>query len=104
MDHYPQPRPVLYGTSWEEAPPQTQTAPVRTGPPRYPPAPPLAGDAPDPYYPPPRTLTNDYDRGAMALALLYAIASAYSLLQILLGTTQFASQVTGRIVLSGEIV
>ena len=48
MDYYPQPRPVLYGTRGEEAPPQTQTAPVRTGPPRYPPAPPLAGDAPGP--------------------------------------------------------
>jgi len=49
MDYYPQPRPVLYGTTEEESPPPTQTAPVRIGPPRYPPAPPLAGDAPDPF-------------------------------------------------------
>src|SRR4051812_148169 len=49
MDYYPQPRPVLYGTSAEDAPPQTQTAPGRVGPPRWPPAPPYAdfGDNPD---------------------------------------------------------
>jgi hypothetical protein len=104
MDYYPQPRPVLYGTSGEETPPQTQTAPVRTGPPRYPPAPPLAGEAPDPFYRPPRTLTNVFECGALVLALLYAFASAYSLLQIILGTTQFASVGAGRMVLSGEIV
>jgi hypothetical protein len=48
MDYYPQPRPVLYGASAEEPPPQTQIAPVRTGPPRWPPAPPLADFAPEP--------------------------------------------------------
>src|SRR5437762_11291134 len=56
MDHYPQPRPILYGTSGEQTPPQTQTGPVRTGPPRFPPAPPAAGDAPDPFDRPPGRL------------------------------------------------
>ena len=48
MDYFPQPRPVLYGTSADEPLPQTQTKPVLTGPPRWPPAPPLAGFAPEP--------------------------------------------------------
>src|SRR5947209_3071627 len=103
MDHYPQPRPILYGTSGEETPAQTQTAPVRTGPPRYPPAPPLAGDAPDPFGRQPGRLINYHKRAVMLLALLYAAASAYSLLQMMLGTTRFANVSLGQIVVSGEI-
>lgn len=77
MDNYPQPRPVLYGTNWEEDTPQTQTAPVRIGPPRYPPAPPLAGDAPEPFDEgSPRNFIHMRKRGkwvARVLELLYKI-------------------------------
>jgi hypothetical protein len=104
MDYYPQPRPVLYGTSGEEAPPQTQTAPVRTGPPRYPPAPPLAGDAPEPFPQPTRTFMTVHERAAIPLALLYAIASVLSVLQVMLGVTGFANPAVGPFVLSGEIL
>jgi hypothetical protein len=87
MDHYPQPRPVLYGTSAEEAPPQTQTQPVREGPPRWPPAPPFAefGDNPD--EPSRRPVASEADyasflgagRGRFVVAALYAAASLYAL-------------------------
>lgn len=94
MDYYPQPRPVLYGTTAEEAPPQTQTAPVRTGPPRYPPAPPSTGYAPEPF-------PHNGARPSVALAgiahpaILFAVASAsaYSLLQVALGTAGLVSTV-----------
>lgn len=49
VDEYPQPRPVAY-CNWDDEPKaQTLTLPVRSGPPRYPPAPPMAGDSPDPF-------------------------------------------------------
>src|SRR5262245_35343983 len=109
VDYYPQPRPVLYGTSVAEAPPQTQTAPVRIGPPRYPPAPPLAGDAPDRFDPVPGgvTVTDEsvaYDRGVRLLVLLFTLASVYSLLQIALGTTGSSDPVAGNALPVVEIV
>jgi hypothetical protein len=107
MDYYPQPRPVLYGTRGDDAPPQTQTAPVRTGPPRFPPAPPQAGDAPDPFDRFRGTFASDYIEqprwGAKLLALLCAIASVYSLLPIIQGAPGFANVVAGEIVLSLEV-
>jgi hypothetical protein len=103
MDYYPQPRPVLYGTSAVETPAQTLTKPVRTGPPRYPPAPPLAGDAPEPFDPPPMRLMSHHGPISAPLAVLYAIASAYSLLQIMLGTTPIAGSSVGQIALTVEI-
>ena len=104
MDYYPQPRPVLYGTRGDEPPAQTQTAPVRTGPPHYPPAPPLAGDAPDPFRNPRSKMVAERLGVPIGLALLYAVASAYSLLQIVTDTTGFTDPVIGRDVLAGEIV
>src|ERR1700704_4678019 len=107
MDYYPQPRPVLYGTSVEETPAQTLTKPVRIGPPRYPPAPPLAGDAPDPFDPPPVQLMSHKDRVTVplaVLAVLYVISSAYSLLQVMLSTTPLAGSNVGQIALTAEIV
>jgi hypothetical protein len=107
MDYYPQPRPVLYGTSAEETPAQTLTAPVRIGPPRYPPAPPMAGDAPDPFDPPPMRLMSHKDRVTVSLAVLavlYVFTSAYSLLQVMLGTTLLASSNVGQMALTAEIV
>src|SRR5690348_7924059 len=91
MDHYPQPRPALYGTSREETPAQTLTKPVRSGPPRYPPAPPLAGDAPGPFDPPPLAVSrrSHYDPVSVLLAILYAIALVCSPVQIALGMTPF---------------
>ncbi len=101
MDYYSQPRPVLYGVNEEESPPQTQTAPVRSGPPRYPPAPPLAGDAPDPFgrfRVPQVTLTNAHLVGT-ALALLYVVGSAYSLVQAVLDIPGSANHAMGRMAL-----
>src|SRR5689334_2022425 len=88
MEYYPQPRPVMYGTAHEEAPPQTEIAPVRTGPPRYPPAPPLAGDAPFPYEPPREYLASMHEPAAVLLAILYALSSVYSLSQLISGALQ----------------
>jgi hypothetical protein len=92
MDYYPQPRPALYGTAAEEAPPRTQTAPVRIGPPRYPPAPPSTGYAPEP------SPHNGAGPSAAntsvtpaAILTVVASASAYSLLQVALGTAGLIS-------------
>ncbi len=93
MDEYPQPRPVLYGT-WEDEPPaRTLTMPVRSGPPRYPPAPPLAGDAPDPFEPS-RSGAFTAQRGTPSLQILpflrflYTVATGYSLILLFLGVGQ----------------
>ncbi|HET9493762.1 MAG TPA: hypothetical protein VFR15_05990 [Chloroflexia bacterium] len=96
MDYYPQPRPVLYGTSAKEAPPRTQTAPVRIGPPRYPPAPPSTGYAPEPfphYGARPRVTIE----GVLhpAVLLIVEAASAYSLLQVAMGRAGLVSIVVG---------
>jgi hypothetical protein len=96
MDYYPQPRPVLYGTAAEEAPPRTQTAPVRIGPPRYPPAPPSTGYAPEPfphYGARPRVTIE----GVLhpAVLLIVEAASAYSLLQVAMGRAGLVSIVVG---------
>jgi hypothetical protein len=101
MDYYPQPRPVLYGTSGDEPLPQTQTTPVRMGPPRWPPAPPLAGWAPEPddwgsdgWHWQPYLLTGmarTMERPASfaLLGFLYVAATAYSC--ILLATSTLSS-------------
>lgn len=108
VEYYPQPRPVLYGRSQEKSPPQTQTLPVRSGPPRYPPAPPLAGDAPDPFERGPVSLPEwTMDRREPGFALLGAIYVSgllLSLLQAIFGFAQFANPLTGQIVLVGEVV
>lgn len=107
MDYYPQPRPVLYGTSDTEVAVQTQTAPVRTGPPRYPPAPPTTEEAPDPFNRPPPAAVSYADTRAVPpgiLSILYAVASAFSLLQFVLGKMPFDNPVVGEIVLLGEVV
>jgi hypothetical protein len=107
VDYYPQPRPVMYGTSDTEAAVQTQTAPVRTGPPRYPPAPPLAGEAPDPFNRPRPTFAPGVDMRTVPpgiLSVLYAVASAFSLFQVVLGKTAFDNPAVGEIVLLGEVV
>src|SRR5205085_5049315 len=51
-----------------------------------------------------RNRERDHRQGAVLLVFLYAVASVYSLRQMLLGTTQFASLAIGHIVLSCEIV
>ncbi len=110
MDYYPQPRPVLFGASNEESGPQTQTAPIRIGPPRYPPAPPLAGDAPEPF-----DNSNGRSRSyeefysqlvsfRTPLIVLCAIAAVYASLQIVLGTSGFANPILGGSVLLGEVM
>ena len=109
MDYYPHPRPVLYGTTVEESSAQTQTAPIRVGPPRYPPAPPLAGDFPEPFGNSnrrSRSYAEYYARPASfrrPLIVLCAVAAVYASLQLVLGTTGFANPVLGGIVLVGEI-
>src|SRR5437588_2827536 len=88
MDYYPQPRPVLYGTSEEARAPQTLTDPVRIGPPCYPPAPPFAGDAPEPFNTPSGLNHYQITRRmplAIPLSILYGVASVYSLMQLALG-------------------
>ena len=103
MDYYPQPRPVLYGTSAEDAPPQTQTAPVRVGPPRWPPAPPLAGDWEgdygddsshwQSYLPADYKLSElrDARRGRFVVVTLYALASVYALYEVAFEPQSFAT-------------
>jgi hypothetical protein len=85
MDYYPQPRPVLYGNPAEEAPPRTQTSPVRAEPPRWPPAPPSAGfaDNSGDHQPwrgpvPAQSRSNDAP-GRYVIAVLYALAFTYAL-------------------------
>jgi hypothetical protein len=110
VDNYPQPRPVLYGTSAEDATPQTQTTPVRTGPPRWPPAPPFAEFAPDPsdgngkgsrwnsaLASAPRPLISAF------LGFLYMFAVAYSFLQVFISPAGFADPFTGRLILLVEV-
>jgi hypothetical protein len=86
-DYFPQPRPVLYLNTEEEVRAETETKPVRTGPPRYPPAPPLAGDAPDPDRQPNRgrveMLSYHPDRAATLFTAAYVLATAYTLFQLL---------------------
>ncbi|MEO5951167.1 MAG: hypothetical protein ABIQ44_01745 [Chloroflexia bacterium] len=98
MDEYPQPRPVLYGTWEDEAPAQTLTLPVRSGPPRYPPAPPMAGDAPEPGEPnrnryvssgPLYEVRSD-GRKKVILVLLYAAYLVLSLALAVWNVEQFA--------------
>ena len=109
MDYYPQPRPVLYGSTVEERGAQTQTAPIRVGPPRYPPAPPLAGDAPEPFGNANRRIHSyaEYYSQPVSfrapLIALCAIAAVYASLQLVLGTTGFANPVLGGIVRVGEV-
>lgn len=93
MDYYPQPRPVIYcNCEEEESSPPTQTWPVRSGPPRYPPAPPLAGDAPDPYDGSGSgrsgTIAGPRAPGLqliISLLVLYVATSAFSLVQVFFG-------------------
>jgi hypothetical protein len=96
MEYFPQPRPVLYGTAAEESPPRTQTAPVRIGPPRYPPAPPSTGYAPEPL-PHNGARPRVTIEGVLhpAVLLIVEAASAYSLLQVALGTAELVSTVVG---------
>ncbi len=110
MDNYPQPRPVLYGTLAAEDRPRTQTAPVRTGPPRWPPAPPHAGFAPEPgdgnWKPYRWNPVQDMARrpgifGLMCVA--YSLATAFSLLYIILNPAAFADTFIGRLVLIVEL-
>jgi hypothetical protein len=110
MDNYPQPRPVLYGTLAEEALPRTQTAPVRTGPPRWPPAPPGAAFAPEPgdgnrkpyrWDPTPDLARRPGTFGLMSVS--YALAIALSLIYIILNPAAFADTFTGRLVLIVEL-
>ena len=109
MDYYPQPRPVLYGSTVEESGAQTQPAPIRVGPPRYPPAPPLAGDAPEPFGNAnrrSRSYAEYYSQPVSfrtPLIALCAIAAVYTSLQLVSGTSGFANPVLGGIVLVGEI-
>src|SRR4051794_23110179 len=103
MDYYPQPRPVMYGTTNDETPAQTQTAPVRIGPPRYPPAPPLGGDAPFPFGRPPAFISIMHEPGAVPMAILYAFASAYSVLQAIVGGPNLSHAFPGQIILLGEM-
>jgi hypothetical protein len=106
MEYYPQPRPVLYGTSAEETPPQTQTAPVRIGPPRYPPAPPSTGYAPEPHDPRRRRpLRGEGEKGRAPRVVLYTFtaAIAYSLLQVVLTAAGFAVGLAAPLVLLVEI-
>src|SRR4029079_11049028 len=104
MDHYTQPRPALYGTEHDEPALQTQTGPVRAGPPRYPPAPPLAGDAPEPFEWRPRIAGSTRELGAVPLAFIYALASLYSLLLILQQRTGTVGLTVERTVLISESV
>ena len=110
MDYYPQPRPVLYGTSNEESEAQTQTAPIRVVPPRYPPAPPLAGDAPEPFgngHRRSRSYEEYYSQPVSfrtPLIVLCAIAAVYASLQLVLGTSGFANPILGGSVLVGEVM
>ena len=98
MDDYPQPRPVMYGTSEEDAPPQTQTAPVRAGPPRWPPAPPMAGDwdggsddnSMRHNYMPAAARSRLVVRGRFVVAALYALASVYALYVVVFVPQEFA--------------
>ncbi len=111
MDHYPQPRPVLYGTHDEETPAQTQTAPVVTGPPRYPPAPPWAGEADGPGEPrwhnylPASARSPDSAPGRFVVAALYALASVYALYQVAILPQAFAElPLASRLLLLLQIV
>jgi len=111
MDYYPQPRPVLYGTRADEPPPRTQIAPVRTGPPRWPPAPPLADFAPEPgddnWWHSRWILPIDRLRRPAALMLLsivYALATAYTCLQVVLNPSGMAGLRVGLVALGIEFV
>lgn len=114
MDVYSQPRLALYGTSGDESGLPTQTGPILTGPPSYPPAPPLAGDAPDPDRGPnvnPNVgdrLLREYRLRTMPFSGLFicllALSSAYSLRQFLLEAPRFSDAVVGQAVLTCEFI
>jgi len=111
MDYYPQPRPVLYGTSADEPPTLTQTAPVRQGPPRWPPAPPLADFAPEPGDGRPKRYRwnpaiDQLDRPAAMtlLSTLYGLAVAFTCLQIAANASGLSASSAGFVALGIEIV
>jgi hypothetical protein len=103
MDYYPQPRPPLYGTSAEKPPPKTQTAPVRIGPPRYPPAPPSTGYMPEPREP--FDLPSYGAKGRAHLVIRYFVAAAvtFSLLQVVLTGVGLGGFVAAPVALVVEI-
>ncbi len=103
MDYYPQPRPPLYGTSAEKPPPETQIAPVRIGPPRYPPAPPSTGYAPEPREPFDLPSYGAKGRAHPVIGYFVAAAVAFSLLQLALTGMGLAGLVAAPIALVVEI-
>jgi hypothetical protein len=113
MEFYPQPRPALYGTRGDESELPTQTGPTLVGPPNYPPAPPFAGDAPDPnrgpnVYPNAYRLLREFRLRAMPYSGLFlcllALSAAYSLRQFALEAPGFSDAMVGQAVLMCEFI
>jgi hypothetical protein len=103
MDYYPQPRPPVYGTRYDEPSPTTQNKPVRVGPPNLLPEPNGFDGKPRPFA---VRLCRTYRKERLALAALYAFASIAGVLYVVSSAQPFlfVSLVGLQAVLSGRVI